>query len=126
MITSIDQIKLMAAGKEEEIPGWNKDEKITVRVKRVSLLNLASKGQIPNSLLGAAQQLFTNSINGTGKGADLKDIAQVMKLVAMDTLVEPSMEDLNSINVDLTDEQIVTLFNYSQTGVIQLERFHKE
>ncbi len=122
MVTNLEQLKQMA-NKEIEIPGWSVEDKISVKVKRVSLMGLAAKGKIPNQLLAAAQQVFTQTVKSE---TSLKDIGEVMELVAEETLVEPTVKDLDEIGLELTDEQKIILFNYSQTGVVELERFRKE
>lgn len=118
-ITSLDQLKKKAQGELIELPGWD-EESFVARVKRVSMLGLASKGKIPNALLSSAQKIFTSRVD---EETTLEDISGVMKVIAEETLVEPSMDQLKEIGLELTDEQLTSLLNYSQMGVKSLERF---
>lgn len=47
-------------------------------------------------------------------------------MVAMASLVAPSWEDLQNAGVSLTDLQLLTIYNYSQTGVDTLRRFREK
>jgi hypothetical protein len=129
-VTKLDNIKKMAGPKEVELPGWE-EEKVEVgkdendnpiyeyksipfvaKLKRASLLGLASKGKIPNQLMNIAQQLFTQSINPSK--TSLKDITDVVDIVVQECLVEPSFEEIKDY---LTDEQRYAIFSYSQQGL---------
>lgn len=118
-ITSLDKIKEMAGGQEVYLPGWT-DEPFVARLKRPSFLGLASKGLIPNSLLGAAQKVFTQSVDDS---VGLEDITEVMNLLVKEALVEPSYAELESAGVELTDDQLTAIFQFSQQGVKALEKF---
>lgn len=91
------------------------------RLKRPSLLGLVAQGKIPNSLMGIAAELFD------GKDVNTKDnfveTHDILMLFARECLVEPTMEQLESIGLELTDEQLILIFNYAQHGVRALESF---
>ncbi|MBU3208521.1 esterase [Clostridium algidicarnis] len=107
------------------LPRFKKEIPFNVKVKRVSLLNLVRKGIIPNKLLSAAEELFYGESSNKGN-VDMKTLTDVMFIMAENTLVEPSIKDLEGVGLELTDEQIVALFNYSQKGIEEIESFRKE
>ncbi|MDK2917299.1 MAG: hypothetical protein PWQ37_32 [Candidatus Petromonas sp.] len=121
-ITSLDKLKEKAKGEIVELPGWD-EEPFVARVKRVSMLGLAAQGKIPNGLLGAAQKVFTQSVD---EKTSITEIYEVARVIAKDTLVEPSYNELEKIGLELTDEQLIALLNYSQRGVRALEHFRTD
>lgn len=124
-ITSLEQLKQMAECDVIELPRFKKEIPFDVKVKRVSLLNLVRKGIIPNRLLSAAEELFYGKQSSKGN-VDLQQLTNVMFIMAENALVEPSIKDLQEAGLELTDEQIVALFNYTQRGVEELESFRQE
>lgn len=122
-ITNLDQIKKIAIP-EVEISGWN-GEAFKCRLKRVSMLDLLSKGKIPNSLLGAAQELFEGK-KKENKENNLKEISQIIDIFAKNSLVEPTIEELENINVTLTDNQKIEIFNYCTEGLKNLSPSDKK
>lgn len=119
-ITSIEQFRAMAE-KEIEIPGYEPGDKVVVRLRKVSILGLASSGKIPNTLMGTVNKLF-----GAGKAKaskeevastslnNLKEMASLLDLIAKESLVEPTYEEISEY---LTDDQKNAIFEYSQSGV---------
>lgn len=124
-ITSLEQLKQMAECDVIELPRFKAEIPFNVKVKRVSLLNLVRKGIIPNKLLSAAEELFYGKSSNKGN-VDMKTLTDVMFIMAENALVEPSIKDLEEVGLELTDEQIVALFNYTQQGVQELESFREE
>lgn len=124
-VTSLEQLKQMAEHDVIELPRFKIEIPFNVKVKRVSLLNLVRKGIIPNKLLSAAEELFYGKSSNKGN-VDMKTLTDVMFIMAENTLVEPSIKDLQEVELELTDEQIVALFNYSQKGIEEIESFRKE
>ena len=123
-ITSLEELKIMAQGEVIELPPFITGKRFIVRVRKPSLLNLIRKGVIPNKLLSAAEELFYGK--KASVGVDLKQLTDVMFIMAENAIAEPSVQDLNSIGLELTDDQLVALFNYTQGGIIELESFRKE
>lgn len=119
-VMSIDEIAKKAQPQIVEIPGWDEGT-INVKLKRPSMLNLASQGLIPNSLLVAAQKVFTQTVDSE---VSLQDISKVMETVVKAALVEPTWEEFEERDLKLTDDQIVTIFTYTQRGLKGLETFH--
>lgn len=127
-VISLEQFKDMMY-QEVTIPGfYDNQESITVKVKPVSLMTLASKGKIPNSLMTAVGELF--GIGGSKGGktgsvfADhLPDVSSLMHLFAEATLVEPKYSDIKDY---LTDRQLEALFARSQGDVKDLTPIDEE
>lgn len=124
-VTSLDELKQIAQGEVIPLPSFVAGKQFNARVKRVSLLGLVQKGVIPNSLLSAANELFYGK-NSNNKNVDMKEISNVMIIMAESTLVEPSADQLKGMELSLTDEQIVALFNYTQKGLKAIEKFPKD
>lgn len=127
-VTSIEDLKNYANGTIVEMPPFAEGQPLIVRLKRPSILGMAKQGKIPNSLLVKANELFLQ--NGAGLDSEeedtMKQLYDVLDLIAKETLVEPTYEEFKSVGLELTDEQMMFLFNYSQQGVKALESFRTE
>lgn len=127
-VTTIDELKQMSSGEIVELPPFSKGTKFYARLKRPSLLAMAKTGKIPNSLLIRANELFIQD----GSGFDIEEeglmqqMFDVFDLIAQETFVEPKYKDIKEAGIELTDEQYMFLFNYSQKGVNDLESFREE
>ncbi len=127
-VTNIEDLKNYASGTIVEMPPFAEGQPLIARLKRPSILGMAKQGKIPNSLLVKANELFLQ--NGAGLDAEeedtMKQLYDVLDLIAKETLVEPTYEEIKSVGLELTDEQMMFLFNYSQQGVKALESFRTE
>lgn len=127
-VTSIEDLKNYANGTVVEMPSFAEGQPLIARLKRPSILGMAKQGKIPNTLLVKANELFLQ--NGAGLDAEeedtMKQLYDVLDLIAKETLVEPTYEEIKSVGLELTDEQMMFLFNYSQQGVKALESFRTE
>lgn len=121
-ITNIEKLKKIAQGEIVELPGFAHEEPFMARLKRPSLLNLAGHGQIPNDLLNAVHIVFFGA--KTSKDVvSMKELNAIYELVAKAAMVEPSYSELTEIGLELTDEQLLEIFNYTQRGVEVLKSF---
>ena len=120
-ITSLEDIKNLKAKEGEviELPGFDENTPFIARVKRPSLMELCRKGTIPNPLLGAAQNVWEGSIDK----AQIKEYSEVMLKVVEIALVEPKYSDIKD---ELTNDQIITIFDYAQKGVVALLPFSND
>ena len=116
---SLDAIK---TSKIETIPGWF-GETVEVELKRPSILALAAAGAIPNPLMKTARKLFYSGISPDG--GDLAEEGRVLLEVAKAALVKPSFDELEAAGIELTDEQLVAIFQYTQLGAKALDRFRQ-
>lgn len=127
-ITTIESLMERRDGIVVELRGFygNEGDAFVARVKRPSVMGLAASGKIPNDLLGAASKLFaTGKVDETDKSM-LKHTYEVMSVIAKEVLVEPSYAELEKAGISLTDEQLVEIFQFTQTGVSALTSFRKK
>ena len=98
------------------------------RMRRPSMLVLAQSGKIPNTLLNVASELFAKG--GSGLDTDnvnmLGDMYDICHIICESALVEPTMADIEGAGMELSDEQLMAIFNYTQAGIKALEPFRKE
>lgn len=89
---------------------------------------LAKVGKIPNSLLSKAGELFAGS--GKALASDdnnmLNEVYDIMHTIAEASLIEPTLADIEGAGLQLTDDQLTFIFNYSQNGVQTLEQFRRK
>lgn len=104
-----------------ELPGWGDGKPWRAKLRRVSLMDLAIKGAIPNPLMAAVQSLYTTGTTG----ADLKTSAETMRLMADAVLVEPTLAQLDEAGALLTDMQLTALYLYGQRGPEALAPFRQ-
>lgn len=123
-VTSLVDLKKIAKGKIVELPGWDDDTPFYARLSRPSLQKMVSKGDIPNSLLNAATELFFG--RSTGGKVDMKQLSDLQHVVVESALLEPTVEEIEEIGLELTDQQIIAIFNYTQEGLKGLEKFRKK
>lgn len=127
-ITDVNSLRNYVNGIVVRLPDFAEGQPFVARIKRPSMLALAKSGKIPNSLLNAAGTLFAEG--GSGLDADnpnmLNEMYEVCKVICESSLLEPTLADIQSVGLELTDEQIMAIFNYSQVGVKALENFREE
>ena len=127
MAVSLKELSKMAEGFEVELSGFDSETVFPVRLSRPSLLRLAADGEIPNTLLAAAGTLFSSNIlaaNGRD-GEGMPDTYRVMERIARASLVSPTLEEIESAGLHLTDQQLIEIYSFSQTGVKPLHSFRK-
>lgn len=127
-ITSLADLQSYAAGTIVRFPDFAEGQPFVARVRRPSMLVLAKQGKIPNNLLSVASELFAKG--GAGIDPDnqnmLSDMHDIMKVIVSASLIEPTMEQIEGCGMELSDNQMMAIFNYSQAGVKTLESFRKE
>lgn len=127
-ITSIDELKSYANGTVVELPSFSEGQPFVARLKRPSLLGMVKQGKIPNTLLVRANELFVQA----GAGFDVEEenmmeqMFDVLDLMAGETFVEPTYKEIKEAGIQLTDEQLMFIYNYAQQGVRALESFRTE
>jgi hypothetical protein len=120
-VTSLENLKKLSEGQEVELPGWD-EEPFICKLKRPSLLGLVEGGQIPNPLLNAAYILF-NGAKTQKDVLNLKDQKEILDIVARAAMVEPTYQQLKDIGLELTDLQLLDIYNFTQLGVRSLISF---
>lgn len=127
-VTTIDELLEMSKGEIVKLPPFVEGKDFYARLKRPSIMALVKNGNIPNSLLRAANSLFTSNVEDEANADDefLKDMLGVIDVLADASFVEPKWTDLKAAGVELTDQQYMFIFNYTQTGIQDLEPFRQE
>ena len=127
-VTSIDQLKIMSGGEIVKLPPFIQGQDFYAKLRRPSMLKLVQSGQIPNSLLRTANMLFSGGVNEELDRDDefMKDLFDLIDVLAGAVFVEPSWSELKQAEIELTDEQYMFIFNYTQEGVKQLEPFRED
>lgn len=122
-VTSIEQLLEYQRGQFVQLPDFAEGMPFYARLRRPSLLALVKTGKIPNSLILTANRLFN------GKGMDDKDedampdILGVLDAMCEATFVEPDYNEMKQHGIELTDQQLMAVFNYTQEGIKALEPF---
>ena len=121
MATSLEELKELAKAQEVEIIGWS-EEPFVCRLKRPSMLNMVASEQIPNPLLNAAYIMFNGSKN-TKDIVNMKEQRELFTIMAKAAMVDPTYSQLEEIGLELTDVQLMEIWNYTQIGVKGLFSF---
>lgn len=126
-VTSLEQLKQYADGNIVRLPDFAEGQPFVAKLKRPSILGMAKQGKIPNSLLVKTNELFVQSGSlDVEENSMMQEIYDVIDLIASETFVEPTYDEIKSTGTELTDEQMMFIFNYSQQGVKALESFRTE
>lgn len=126
-VISIEQLKQYANGQLVELPPFAEGQPFVVRMKRPSIMVLVKTGKVPNRLITMANQLFLGSKKMDEKNAKLlPEMFEVFDAIVEASLVEPKYSEIKGAGIELTDDQLMAIFNYTQSGVKALERFHNE
>lgn len=125
-ITSLESLQEYGRGAIVQLPPFAENQPFVARLRRPSMMALAKSGKIPNALLSTANSLF---IKGSVDAADdsvMKDVLSVVDVLCAAAFVEPTYEQLQKVGVELTDEQYMFIFNYTQKGIKALQPFRGE
>lgn len=129
--TSLNELREYAKGALIELPPFGPGQPFFAMVKRPSIMQLASENEIPNPLLETANRIFIFD-DPAAKEENVKDkelmnkTMELLKVFAKVMLLEPTYDDIKMAGLDLTDEQLLTLYNYAQIGVNALDSFRTE
>lgn len=125
-VTSIAELQEYARGTLVQLPSFGEGQPFFARLKRPSLLALTKAGKIPNALIRTANELFNGKGLNEKKDSAMADVLGVLDVLAEACFVEPSYEDIRKAGIELTDEQMMAIFNYCQRGVKALEPFREK
>ena len=53
----------------------------------------------------------------------LGNMYNIMDIIATAALIQPTMDEIKSVGLELSDDQMMAIFNYTQAGVKALESF---
>lgn len=122
-VSTIQELQKVSQGELVSLPPFIEGTTFVARMKRPSMMNLVKTGKIPNSLIKSASKLFN------GKGVDdrndkaMGQAFEVFETLCEAALVEPTYKELKEAGIELTDEQFMAIFSYTQKGVKALEPF---
>lgn len=125
-VTSLEALKSYSMGQLVELPPFAEGQTFVARLKRPSMLALVKAGRIPNSLLQSANTLFiSGTMDEKNKGA-MSDVMEILETVCDACFVEPTYQQIKDAGIQLTDDQMMFVFSYSQRGVKALDPFRQE
>ena len=125
-VTSLEALKSYSMGQLVELPPFAEGQTFVARLKRPSMLALVKAGRIPNSLLQSANTLFiSGTMDEKNKGA-MSDVMEILDTICDACFVEPTYQQIKDAGIQLTDDQLMFVFSYSQRGVKALDPFREE
>ncbi len=127
VVTPIESLAEYAKGSVVELPPFGPDKPFIARLRRPSMLALAKAGKIPNTLLNSANKLFFGD-DGKGKSDPnaLSNTLEVIDVLCEAAFVEPTYQQLKDCGIELSDDQYMFVFNFTQSGVNALHSFRGE
>lgn len=125
-ITSLESLQEYGRGAIVQLPPFAEDQPFVARLRRPSMMALAKSGKIPNALLSTANSLFIKGGVDAADDSVMKDVLSVVDVLCAAAFVEPTYEQLQKVGVELTDEQYMFIFNYTQKGIKALQPFREE
>lgn len=125
-VTSIQDLVEFSRGEIVQLPSFREGCPFIARLKRPSLMMLVKSGKIPNQLITSANKLFNGKGIDDSKEESMGQAMEIFEIICDSTFVEPKYADLKEAGVELTDEQFMAVFNYTQAGVKALIPFRGE
>lgn len=126
-VTTLEDLGQYAKGQKVRFPDFAEGQPFVARVKRPSLLVLSKQGKIPNSLLNSATSMFTGGSDNAEVDKDtMSNMYDVIEVIAEAALIEPTFKMLKEAGIDLSDNQLMAIFNYSQNGIKALDSFRQK
>lgn len=127
-VTTIEDMREYAKGTVVELPPFAEGQPFVARVRRPSILALAKAGKIPNQLLSKAGKLFNAGAAGLDTDDEnmLTDVYDIAMTIVKAALVSPTVEEIADAGLELSDNQIMAIFSYTQTGVDALKSFRSK
>lgn len=127
-VTKISDLKKYAEGAVVELPPFGPGQPFVAKIKRPSLMTMAKNGEIPNALLTTAESMFSGktSMADAVNGENLKNMVSMCECMAEACFVSPTWDEIKAAGIELTDDQYIFIFNYTQGGVQALIPFREE
>lgn len=124
-VTSLSDIRSYANGCLVELPPFGEGQPFVARLRRPSLLVMVKSGKIPNELINQATALFAkgaNSMVGQNNNT-LNDMCEIIDVIIESALIEPTVKDIQDAGMELSDDQKMAIFSYTQSGISALKSF---
>lgn len=133
-VTTLEDLKHYAEeGVTVEITPFSQSVPFICKLKRPSMLDLISEGVFSNRLLSSAMQLFLGDEKEEQKKQtneqiieDAQQTKEVMTLIAKHSLISPTLEEIESVGLTLSMQQLLDIYSYVNTGIEELIPFRKE
>lgn len=122
-VTSISQLHAYAEGALVELPPFGEGQPFVAKMRRPSMLLLAKLGKIPNTLLGTANKLFSESKLDNNNEQMLAEFYSVIEAIVEASFIQPTYKEIKEAGLTLSDDQLMFVFNYTQQGVTALNTF---
>lgn len=124
--TTITQLQNYAAGQVVELPPFAEGQPFYARLRRPSMMVLVKSGKIPNSLIKTANSLFLGSSVDNKDERVMGDMFAVLDALCEASFVEPTYSEIQAAGIELTDDQMMFIFNYTQHGIKALDSFRSQ
>lgn len=124
--TSLEDLVKASQGVIIELPPFVEGQPFVAKLRRPSMLALIKSGKIPNSLLSTANKLFADGTVDEDDPKALSSLFSVLDALCEACFVEPSYTEMKAAGVELTDDQLMFIFNYTQRGVAALDSFRSQ
>lgn len=125
-VTSFEDLQRYARGTIVKLPDFAEGQPFVVRMRRPSMMALVKVGKIPNSLLVTANEMFNGKSADTDDEDVMSNMFGVMEVICETALIEPTYQQIKDAGLELSDDQIMAIFNYTQVGVQALDNFRQE
>ena len=131
---TIAEVKKKARGTLVEIPDWEPNKTIKVRLRSIDVSPiLLESGTIPDELSLEVATMFGDGDKKDSKepskkpaeqikGSTLKKFLPVLDAIAKESLAEPTFEEITEV-YPLTIQQKMAIFSYVMEGVRKLKPF---
>lgn len=108
-----------------EIPGFDNESKIKVRVRKPNILTMFSQGKIPNHLLSVATTMVGGNKSNPKKDEEERnsEVLDMLELYCTVCLVEPTYDEFKEI---ITDQQKEAIFEWGMGEVAEAATFRNE
>jgi len=123
-VTPLETIRLASMGSLVTIPGFSDGQTFNVRLRKPNMLTLIKLGKIPNELLNVAVELFEGKQKDGNK--NYAEMCGILAAFCEASLVEPTYKEMTDVGIELTMEQMMFIFKYTQGGVKSLKPFRDE
>lgn len=125
-ITSISSLAEYGKGQVVRLPDFAEGQPFVARIRRPSMLALVKSGKIPNRLIHSANNLFMGNGDDSDSPEYMKNLFDVFDVICEACFVEPTYSQIKEAGLELTDDQYMFIFSYTQKGVKALESFRKQ
>lgn len=125
-VTSFEDLQRYARGTIVKLPDFAEGQPFVARMCRPSMMALVKVGKIPNSLLVTANEMFNGKSADTDDEDVMSNMFGVMEVICETALIEPTYQQIKDAGLELSDDQIMAIFNYTQVGVQALDNFRQE